>query len=249
MNNKNLIYKDNRIIEASYKLTINEQRIILFCISQINSLEKLNANQVFTVSASEYSSVFGLDKDWSFREMKNAVTQLFERRVKVGVTNEESDEFRWISFKSISKSKQSIGVRFTTDIAPFLSELEGSFTKYKLLSISSMSSVYSIRIYEMLMQWRTKKSVRVTIEKLRYRMQIEEGKYKEFSNFKQKVIDTAIKEINECSDVIANYDMIKEGRKVVAINFKFDFKNTKLAKESSKENIKGVLKNIRKTLK
>jgi plasmid replication initiation protein len=249
MNNKNLIYKDNRIIEASYKLTINEQRIILFCISQINSLEKLNANQIFVVSASEYSSVFGLDKDWSFREMKNAVTQLFERRVKVGVTPEESDEFRWISFKSISKSKQSIGVRFTTDIAPFLSELEGNFTKYKLLSISSMGSVYSIRIYEMLMQWRTTKSVKITIDKLRYRMQIEDGKYKEFSNFKQKVIDTAIKEINESSDIMADYEMIKEGRKVIAINFRFEFKNSKLAKEEAKQEIKDVIKNIRKVLK
>jgi plasmid replication initiation protein len=223
MKDKSLIYKDNRIIEASYRLTLKEQRIVLFCIRQINSNEPLTESKLFTISASEYSSVFGMTKDAAFREIKAAMDQLYERSIKVIDDSGKTDDYRWISRKSVVMPAQTIGFRFATDIAPFLSNLKGRFTKYQFMNVRNMGSVFSIRIYEMLMQWKIKKTMIITIDQLKDRLQVSD-KYPAFANVKQKVIDPAIAEINEFSDITANYELLKVGRKVVSVKFTFEFK-------------------------
>lgn len=134
MADNNLIYKDNRIIEASYRLSIREQRLVLLAISQINALEKLNENKVITITASEYSSVFGVDQKNAFRDMKWAMDQLFNQFIKVIVNEDKTETFRWLSKKSATLSNQSVEVRFTADIAPYLHNLKGKFTKYQFLN-------------------------------------------------------------------------------------------------------------------
>jgi len=248
MKSNSLIYKDNRIIEASYRLSLVQQRLVLLAISQINSIENLNNNKVFIITASQYSSVFGISKDAAFREMKKAIDELYKASVKVIVDEGTVYDFRWISSKTSVTSSQSIQIRFTADIAPFLSNLTGNFTKYKFFNITGMSSVFSIRIYEWMMQWKIKKSVTVTIEQLKDRLQITD-KYPAFANLKQKVIDVAISEINELSDINISYQLIKLGKKVVSVKFDFEFKDRKASEIEVKQGIKDVLNDIKKSLK
>lgn len=248
MVDKSLICKDNRIIEASYKLTLKEQRIILFCIRQINSIEPLTESKLFTISASEYSSVFGMSKDAAFREIKAAMDQLYERSIKVIDGNGKMDDYRWISRKSAIMPSQTIGFRFATDIAPFLSSLKGRFTKYQFMHVSNMNSVFSIRIYEMMMQWKIKKTMTITIEQLKDRLQVSD-KYPAFANIKQKVIDPAITEINKYSDINAKYELIKTGRKVTAIKFTFGYKNGAEEKCDIKTDNLASIKAMRAALK
>ena len=248
MENNSLIYKDNRIIEASYRLSLVQQRLVLLAISQINSIEILNNNKIFIITASEYSSVFGIGKDAAFREMKKAIDELYKASVKVIVEEGTVYDFRWISSKTSVTSNQSVQIRFTADIAPFLSNLKGSFTKYKFLNITGMSSVFSIRIYEWMMQWKIKKSVTVSIEQLKDRLQIID-KYPAFANLKQKVIDVAIAEINELTDINISYELIKSGKKVVSVKFTFEFKEGKNADVEIKQSIKDVFNDIKKGLK
>lgn len=97
---KKLIYKDNSIIEASYKLSLIEQRLVLIAISKINSAKALKNNEVIKVTASEYSSLFGITEEAAFREMRKAVNDLYRASIKVIVEPGRFDEFRWISRKS-----------------------------------------------------------------------------------------------------------------------------------------------------
>jgi plasmid replication initiation protein len=247
MPDKDLVYKDNKIVEASYRLTLTEQRIILFAISQVNALEKLTEDKVFTLSASEYSSVFGVDKKEAFREMKEAMDDLSERWVKVRANNDKKTEIRWISEKSTISYNQSIEIRFTTAIAPYLNNLKGNFTKYQLMNVSSMKSIYSIRIYEMLMQWKIKRMVTLTIDQLRERLEATTKGYEAFSNIKMKIIDPAILEINCCSDINASYELQKKGNKVLAVKFQYQFKAGMEPKKSDAKNT--VVKQLRSALR
>ena len=242
-----LIYKDNRIIEASYRLTLREQRLVLLCISQINALEKLNENKVFTITANEYSQVFGGDPKNAFRDMKEAMDLLFDRFIKVIVSDNRREEFRWISKKSTILSNQSVEIRFTADIAPYLHNLKGNFTKYHFLHVRTMTSVFSIRIYEMLMQWKTKRTLTLSLDQLRDRLQIN-NKYTAFANIKQKIIEPAVTEINACTDILVSYDLRKAGRKVSDIVFSFQFKPGMEPKLNAKINPKTLLKALKKNL-
>jgi plasmid replication initiation protein len=236
MSDKSLIYKDNRIVEASYRLTLREQRLVLLCISQINALESLSENKIFTITAAQYSQAFGGDIKHSFRDITGAIDSLFERSIKVTVNEDKIEIFRWISKKSTVLSNQSVEVRFTPDIAPYLSNLKGNFTKYHFLNISGMASVFSIRLYEMLIRWKTKKVIVTGIDDLKEKLQISD-KYPAFANLKQKVIDVAVAEINTCSDICVSYELVKDSRKVVAIRFEYAFKDCANTKTYIKETI------------
>ncbi|HCW08179.1 MAG TPA: replication initiation protein, partial [Cytophagales bacterium] len=78
---------------------------------------------------------------------------------------------------------------------PYLSKLEGTFTKYELKHIGNMSSIYGIRFYELLMQWKTAGKREIEINWLKKQFQIED-KYAAIKDLKKYVIDPAIKDIN-----------------------------------------------------
>lgn len=250
MKNKDLIYKDNKIVEASYKLSLTEQRIILFAISHVNALEKLTEDDIFIITASEYSLAFSIDKREAFREMKKAMENLSNRWVKVIDTADRKTSVAWISERSMVISNQSIEIRFGTGIAKYLHKLQGNFTKYQIANISGMKSVYAIRVYEMLMQWKTNKEVTLTVDKLRDRLEVYSKSYSAFSNVKLKIIDPAMREICEHSDIVADYELIKKGTKVSAIRFFYKYKEGRepaknIEKLEAIRNIKKGLKGLR----
>lgn len=242
MTSKDLIYKDNKIVEASYKLSLTEQRIILFAISHVNALEKLTEDDVFTITASEYSLAFSIDKKEAFREMKKAMEDLSNRWVKVIDTADRKTSVAWISEKSMAVSNQSIEIRFGTGIAKYLHKLQGNFTKYQIANIRGMKSVYAVRVYEMLIQWKTTKELTITVDKLRDRLEAQSKAYNTFSNVKLKIIDPAIREICEYSDILADYELIKKGVKVSAIRFFYKYKEGREPKPTDKKQLFNDLK-------
>ena len=249
MTSNNLIYKDNKIIEASYKLSLTEQRVVLLAIGQVNSSEKLTENDVFVIEASDYSSMFSIDKKESFREMKEAIDSLRGRWVKVIDDGDNYKSIAWLSMIQSSISGQSIQIRFTKDIAPYLSQLEGSFTKYRIKNIRQMSSIYSIRIYELLMRWKDFKTVTLTVEQIRERLQLTSKGYSAFGNVKQKIIEPSINEITQLSDIDASYELIKKGKKVDSVRFSFQFKAGMEPKATQKKDALKAIKKIQSSLK
>ena len=248
MANKDLIYKDNRIIEASYKLSLIEQRIVLMAISKVNATETLTSEKIFKITSSEYSSMFGMSTDAAMREMRLAVKKLYDASIKVIDDEDGSEVFRWISRRKSTEKEQSVSIRFTADIIPYLHKLKGNFTKYQIVNISMMSSIYAIRLYEMLMQWKSKQALVITVDRLRDRLMLDSDSYKAFANIKQKVIDKAITEINDFSDISASYELIKTGKKVSSIKFNFAFKDKSLESKISKEDALRNLSNIKSML-
>jgi plasmid replication initiation protein len=87
-----------------------------------------------------------------------------------------------------------------------------------------MTSIYSIRIYETLIRWKQKKTVTLTVEQLKDRLQLTSKGYNLFGNIKQKVIDPAMDEIRSCSDIDPVYELIKTGNKVTSVKFSYNFK-------------------------
>lgn len=100
----------------------------------------------------------------------------------------------------------------------------------------------------MLMQWKIKRTLTITVDELKDRLEIAD-KYKAFANLKQKVIDTAIEEINACSDIVVSYEPIKRGRKVVSVRFDYVFKKGMEPTQEIKQGIQDVIKDIKRRLR
>lgn len=246
--NKLTIYKGNDLINANYKLSLSEQRLILSCIGQLKSNESLTSDMWIEVSVSDYAKAFNIDNKRAYIELKEIEKKLFERYVFIdaeALPKETRHNFnadhkiktRWVSHVAYNAEEQKIAIGFAPLIIPYLSQLQKEFTKYKLEHVSQMSSIYAVRIYEILAQhqFKDKKEVTISLSDLREKLQLED-KYSLFGHFTSRVLVPAEKQINQYSNFTMQYDLIKKGRKVNAIRFKFSFKEGQEVTRDSKNN-------------
>jgi len=209
----------HRIIEACYKLTTPELRLIYSCISKINFKQIISKDELFTITSSEYADCFNIPKPNVTRELKQAVDKLWDREIIIKQENNDVFKTRWISRQAIYENGNA-EIRFAVDVIPYLTTLMelGNFTKYKLENMGGLKSAYAIRLYELLKQYENLKTRKLTIDDLREILCLGD-KYTAMRDFKKRVLDLAITEINTCTDLKVSYENIKTGRKVTGFLF------------------------------
>jgi len=226
MNNQKLtVYKSNKVIEAGYKLNINEQRLILLCISKVNSTKPLLASERFEVTAKEFAEKFKINEDKVYQTLKEAAEQLFERYVIIDNPDPDMPELkqtktRWISSIDYIPDMGKVSVYFAQRMLPYLSELKGNFTFYQLEHIGSMSSIYGIRLYELLMQWKSTGTRTIEIDWLKKQFELDTS-YDRMFDLKKRVLDPAVKDINTHSNYQVSWEQRKTGRRVTHLTFTF----------------------------
>ena len=223
----NIVVKDNNLVNASYELTLNEQRLMLGCISLIDSRHQIDTQRLYKIQVKDIGDLCGVVNTTHFyKDMVGAAKRLLKRTIKIG--DKQSGvygEAVWITRYVVDDRNRTIEVNFNEDVIPYLTSLQNKFTKYKLRDVAKFKSVYSIRIYEQLAQWKRVGYVELEIEKLRHILCVQD-KYKLFSDLRKKVIEVAVREITEYSNLDVSYGYRKEGRVIVAIQFRFETKKT-----------------------
>lgn len=116
---------------------------------------------------------------------------------------------------------------FNDRILLFLSDLKANFTQFLLEDVAGFSSIYSFRIYQMMMQFKSTGFVKIKLSDLRYMLALFD-KYPATKDLRKWVIDTAIDEINEESPYKVTYEMLKTGRKFTHLEIKFKKKKTEI---------------------
>lgn len=233
-----LIVKDNALIQASYTLDTVEQRLILLAIAEARETgHGITENSLLQVHASSYINTFNVEKHTAYTVLRDASKSLFDRYVTYHDINPKTDKdrsfhCRWVDKIGYEPQSGIVYLRFTQDIVPLITRLEENFTKYELQQVSRLTSSYAIRLYELLIQWRSRgKTPTFDLDVFRNQLGVEDGQYKTMCNFKQFVLDFALKQINQFTDIIAKYEQHKSGRKITGFSFTFKFKNNKNVKE------------------
>lgn len=221
-----LVVKSNRLVEASYRLTLAEQRIVLLAIVQARETQTgLTIDSNLEVRAADYAKTFDIPENQAYEQMIEAEQTLFNRYVILHDINpktgkEDKIKTRWLSSVTYPKGGGSIYLQFAQKIVPYITRLETEFTPYRLEKVAGMSSVYAIRIYELLIQWGGIGKREVELEWLKKTLMVGD-KYERLEHFKTKVIDIGISQINEFSDLTASYTQRKAGRVVTHLIFTF----------------------------
>ncbi|BBL77376.1 RepB family plasmid replication initiator protein [Methylomagnum ishizawai] len=227
------VYKSNSLVEASYRLTVPEQRIILACISQVRRNEPVTDEVMYSVSAQDIAELAETDPKTAYRDLQEAALRLKRREVRIekeANSNARRKEVLicgWVQTIKYVESEGRICLRFNKDMLPYLTALTEQFTKYQLKAVARMNSAYAIRLYELLAQWRGTGSREIELAWLREALQVGD-KYPSIKDFKKWVIDTAVAQINQYSDIKVRYDQRKTGRTVSHIRFIFGPKQTQL---------------------
>lgn len=225
--NKSLVYKSNALIEASYRLSVNEQRIILGCIAQVRRDAPLTDQQLYTVTAQDVADLAGIGVKTAYRDLKAAAERLFRREVTLheapngkGGSGAKVRLTRWVQEVVYEEDQGTVALRFSQPMVPYLSQLTEQFTRYALADVAHMDSAYGIRLYELLCQWREAGQREVDIDWLRDAFQLE-GRYVRLADFKRWVIEPAVKQINEHSPLWVKWSQRKTGRQVSHLLFTF----------------------------
>ena len=233
---KNLVVKDNALINASYNLDLVEQRLILLAIVEARESGKgINANDPLEVHADSYINQFGVHRNTAYQALKDACKYLFARQFsyqeKKANGNIRNVLSRWVSQIAYNDNEATVDLIFAPAVVPLITRLEEQFTKYELQQVSSLSSAYAIRLYELLIQWRsTGKTPIIELQEFRRKLGVLDNEYLRMAHLKERVLNLSLKQINEHTDITVKAEQHKTGRSITG--FSFSFKQKKSAAKS-----------------
>lgn len=244
MSTPDLVVKSNRLNTAIQNLSLSEIRLIQLAIIDARENNRgLSEDKPLRIEALRYAEAFNVTRQTAYEIILSAEKTLFERRFSFINEKDRVVKSRWVQRVEYIDQESAIEVIFTHDVVNEITRLDGAvdfFTKYLLKQTSSMTSMYSVRLYELLVQWKeAKKTPIFELDTFRNQLGIEVNEYKVMSDFKKRVLLLALKEINEKSDLKISYEQVKKGRKITGFKFKVLLKDKPKNSES-----KGISRDI-----
>lgn len=243
-----LVVKSNRLIEASYKLDLIEQRVILMAIVEARNTGKgINSNDFLEVRAADFANLFDTDVKNSYIQLRTAADSLFSRWILLRGLDEATGKSverktRWVSAVDYIEGAGLIRIQFAGVVVPYITRLESGFTSYRIGAVSRMTSSYAIRLYEILIQWGNIGTREVTVDWLRTAIGVESNDYSRMSDFRRWVLDVSISQVNDFSDINVSYSQRKTGRSFTHLTFFFQPKHIKKVAAQSEKRPKNTQK-------
>jgi plasmid replication initiation protein len=229
MSNENVVAKSNRLVEASYRMSLVEQQMILFAICRAREEQKgLSSTTWLTLDSKAFAAVYGTDPKNAYRQLAEAAATLYDRSITMydDIGDPRRIETRWIQAKAKIDARGHVQLKFADDVIPYLTRLETEFTMYRLEKIGKLSSAYAVRLYEMLLQYMNTKSKsrEFAIVDLKKTLGLSELEYPRILDFKKWVVDVAVKQINAHTDLTTSYTQQRTGRSISHLTFTIKLK-------------------------
>ncbi len=233
INQDSTIKQANKLIESVYRMEANEQKIILLAIKQVYEKEK--RKEPFTerteiiITGSEYAREYGISRQTAFEVIRDAKNTLYERSFEYDYLSPETGELkpmssRWIHAKGETKVKSEISIFFAPAVIPFVYLVQKEFTLLDIREVGRLKSKYAIRLYQLLMKWRNAEfQPKFDYQDLRDKLGLEDADYPVMADFKKRVVDVAVSQINKGTGFVKlKYTTIKKGVKITHFMFTYD---------------------------
>jgi len=218
-----LVVKDNALIDASFNLSLIEQRMMLLAIVEARESNNLSPDTPIEVSVNDYIHQFKVDSNNAYTLLKDASKTLKRREFSYldrykGI--EALSTANWVNKVTYVDKSGLIVLYLSHEVISLISKLSEQFTKYYIEQVSDFKSKYSIRLYELIIKWLSvTKTEKYSINDLRSKLGLGVEEYSTMSNFKSNVLDKAISEINKHTDITVDYQQFKKGRVITDIQF------------------------------
>lgn len=216
------VVKSNELIQRSrYQLSLLEQKIVLFFISKIRPEDAAFTEYEFPLR--DLCNLMGISHNpKNYQNFKDAIQDLADK--SFWVETEKADMLcRWVTDAKIIKGDSVIKIRLDDKLKPYLLQLQQQFTSFALEYVLLMKNKYSIRIYELLKSYQYVHSYTFELEDFKARIQ--SAKYSTYKDFRVNILEPAIHEINEYTDIDVEVFPIRDGRSIKFLEFSIMPKN------------------------
>ncbi|NFO48634.1 replication initiation protein [Clostridium botulinum] len=218
MDKNYLVTKSNYfIMNSSYDLSLEEQKIILTLASMVQPSDEEFKPYIFKIS--EFMELLGVDTKTKYSEIPKITKELMKKVIEIQEGNTLL-QVSWLNSVRYEKGSGMVTLKFSPDLKPYMLQLKEKFTQYQLANVLSMKSKYSPRVYEILKCNEFKKQgyIEIEVEDLRKLIKADTV-YPKYNDFKRYVIERTQKELRKISDISFDFEEIKTGRKITSVKF------------------------------
>ena len=224
MSSNKLVVKDNALIDASFNLSLIEQRLMLLAIVEAREAPDLSPNTAIEIAVSDYVHQFKVESNNIFSLIRDAARTLKRREFSYLDRYKGKEAYttaNWVNKVTYVDSSGLIVLYLSNEVISLISRLSEQFTKYYLEQVADFKSKYSLRLYELLIKWlNAGRTDKYNIDDIRAKLGVGVNEYATMSNFKTNVIEKAIADINKNTDITVSYDQFKKGRVITDFQFK-----------------------------
>lgn len=213
---------DPLVLMRSVPFSLGELKILDTYISRINAADDSRRTVIFTKE--EYEELMGLTCV-DYRTLKKHTSGMLSKVVTLEMPNKEYMQF--VLFEKAYYHKDEYGkpiIELTcTTLAQdlFFCISKYHYFKYALENVIHLTRKVSYLLYLHILTNRYRGEWEVTLDELRDEVLDCKGQesYQEYKIFKNRVLDPAVKEVNEKTDCHFSYEPIRRSRKVAKIKF------------------------------
>lgn len=225
------VYKSNKLNTANFAdFNLNDYRVYLNAVALIGGvteqgkyIQPRELKREYRLSALEFAEQFNIAPNHAYTILKQATKKLMQTNIRI----EKPDMFTTTYINvcemvEYNHKEGSITIEFTQRIMDYLKQRTNNFTLYNLKEVADLTSIYAVRLYELMQQFSSTTGMLIhTIEKWREMLGVQPTQYKTYDSLKRKVFTQALEEINLKTGYKLTMSEEKEGRKVVRVRFDF----------------------------
>jgi plasmid replication initiation protein len=215
------VVKSNHLVEARYRLSLQESHVILWLLTQIRPDDE--DFKIHELKISEFAKMAGLEVDSQYKELRKVTLHLMKRILEIKEINLKNKkttlQVAWLSSAEYHHGEGYVSLCFDPKLKPYLLQLKTQFTKIGISDAMGFDSVHALRIHELLVQYESIGHRTMSVAEIRDYCGIEKDEYTEYKNLKSRVINRAKTEINAKTDYDVDFTEIKNSRKVDKINW------------------------------
>ena len=231
---ESLVWQQNQLAEARYKLSPREQKLLLYVIAMIEP--EVQDFGRCKVAVREFADLTGLKPDDLYQELRDTALAIREKTLVVenvlepGMKKPVRRHGSWFEYVDEALGDGHVTIKLSSWLKPFLIQVRRDFFRYRLGYALGLKSEYAIRLYQWLKRWQYARQKTASIQQLRLELGAtevnQEGKIvKEnlaaYKHFKNKAISPAVKEINDKTDISVSFkeEKVKGSKAVAALAF------------------------------
>ena len=213
MNEDREVRIHNALTTARYEYTEMQSNIFLVLLSK---LTKDGLAAVYQLTVPEMEEMTG--KKHNYKQLREATKAMMGRVHEMETVHNNREVFRQLVLFKRTDYILGTGIiemEFNEYASPYLFDLKNNFTSFQLRAALSLTSKHAKRIYQICSQWKdtgeTKKTTLLDLKKT-LGLATDKEEYPDLAMFKKKVLDVAVKQINEKTDLRIDYKLEKVGR-------------------------------------
>ena len=238
---ENWVVVSNALNRAAHGLTMPEKRVMWLAVSKLDSRTTLNVynpvSQIWTkretpkihIDAHELAELFDIDPKSAYRELNKGARELMKRVISFQRRHTKTGEpidvqLAWVVRAEYHKTQGRVTLEFYDKILPHVWFQRKNFTRIQLQQVAKLRTKHAWKLEALFSQVAGKENsgvLHISVAEFAHAVEATEKQKEDFNNIRRRIIEPAVKELQDKNNWIIKWQPKKRGRKVHALEFKF----------------------------